>query len=316
MKLVDYLRQCAQRSEHGSKPALVVQGGGMRGIYSIGALAALADADLRDAFGAVVGSSAGAVNAAYFLAGQVEQGLRIYLDDLSTSRFINPRRLWRVVDVDHLIDDVLRRRHPLDRTALQAASADLRIVLTDAVTGAAHVVRADEAHDLYEVLRATCALPALYNKQIRIGGRRYIDGGVVAPVPVEQAFAAGAGQALVVMTRAFDFQQDDMSAPMRRLGVLLARGQQDFVKDNIARPNPHYAALLTRLRTEGARSPRTTWTVAPTEIILQRTTIDAQILQHTADLGRADMAALLEQEYLPDGPLAPDGSGRPNTSAL
>lgn len=299
MKLRDHLRRCAGSTDRSDKPALVIQGGGMRGIYSIGALAGLEDAGLREAFGVVVGSSAGAVNAAYFLAGQVEQGLRIYLDELTNSRFVNPARLWRVLDVDHLIDDVLRTRHPIDLTALSRASAEFLTVLTDAATGVAHVVSPADGHDLYEVLRATAAMPALYNRKIRLGGRHYIDGGVVAPVPLEQAFAAGARQALVVMTRSFDFRQDDVSAPMRLLGQLMARGQARFVKENIARPNPNYAHLLQRLKREGGDCPRRTWTVAPDEITAHRTTADAATLQRTADRGRADMAAMLEQEYHP-----------------
>ncbi|MBT0770778.1 patatin family protein [Kineosporia sp. J2-2] len=299
MDLGEFLSQCAGTDDPTGKPALVVQGGGMRGVYSIGALAALEDAGLRQAFRVVVGSSAGAINGAYFLAGQAKAGMRIYIDRLSHRQFINPRRLWRVVDVDHLVDDVLRRLSPLDLDALEAAPAELLTVLTDAATGAARVVSNRDGHDLFEVLRATAALPALYNKRVPLDGRRYIDGGIVAPVPVDQAFQAGAPSALVVMTRAFGFQQDDLGPFMRWLGCRLAWGQKPFVKENIARPSPHYAALLARLRDEALNPPRRTWTVAPQVMPLDRTTIDAEVLTATAELGRADMVAMLAQEYEP-----------------
>ncbi|GAA3623604.1 hypothetical protein GCM10022223_45760 [Kineosporia mesophila] len=299
LKLGEHLTLMTREEDPTHKPALVVQGGGMRGIYSIGALAALEDAGLRDAFSVVVGSSAGAINSAYFLAGQANDGLHIYLDHLCTKRFINTRRLWRVVDVDYLIDDVMRTRMPLDFEALKAASADLHIVLTDAETGEAHVVNTDDGHDLHEVLRATAALPALYNKRVLVGNRRYIDGGIVAPVPVDQAFAAGATRALVVMTRSFDFQQNDLSTLMRKLGVLLARGQAPFVKENISRPSEPYAQLLARLKVEKSLAWRSTWTVAPEAIPVDRTKTDSGVLRHTAELGRADMVAMLQEEYRP-----------------
>lgn len=57
------------------KLGLVVEGGGMRGCVSGGALQALADVGLRDAFDAVYGSSAGAINSTYFLSGGWVGGL-------------------------------------------------------------------------------------------------------------------------------------------------------------------------------------------------------------------------------------------------
>ena len=56
------------KGERDGTIALVVQGGGMRGVYSMGALAALEEEGLADAFDVVVGSSAGAINGAYLLS--------------------------------------------------------------------------------------------------------------------------------------------------------------------------------------------------------------------------------------------------------
>ena len=92
-----------ERAAAGSKPgarsdgahlALVVEGGGMRGAVSGGALQALHDLGLRDAFDVVYGSSAGAMNATYFLAGQ-RDGVNIYSDHIANDRFCDMRRLLR-----------------------------------------------------------------------------------------------------------------------------------------------------------------------------------------------------------------------------
>src|SRR5262245_6066897 len=62
-----------------AKLGLVIEGGGMRGAISAGALVALERLGLTSAFDEVLGESAGALNACYFLAGAAALGARIYL---------------------------------------------------------------------------------------------------------------------------------------------------------------------------------------------------------------------------------------------
>src|ERR1044071_2792696 len=78
------------RQEAASKPgqrqdgrflALVVEGGGMRGVVSAGMVAALEELGFRDCFDAVYGSSAGAISGAYFIAKQARYGTTIFYDN-------------------------------------------------------------------------------------------------------------------------------------------------------------------------------------------------------------------------------------------
>jgi predicted patatin/cPLA2 family phospholipase len=160
---------------------LVVQGGGMRGVYSMGALAALEEAGLTQAFDIVVGSSSGAINAAYFLAGQADEAINLYLRHLNSREFINIARLWRIVNVDFAIDTAMKRHRPLKMEALRGSPSLLEIIVVNAETGRPEVITSrDDHYELYEVLRATAALPGLYNKKVQLGGARYVDGGLSA----------------------------------------------------------------------------------------------------------------------------------------
>jgi predicted patatin/cPLA2 family phospholipase len=78
----------------GFRLGLVVEGGGMRGSVSAGALQALADLGVRGAFDAVYGSSAGAVNATYFLSDQ-RDGVDVYSEHIARPEFIDLARLVR-----------------------------------------------------------------------------------------------------------------------------------------------------------------------------------------------------------------------------
>jgi predicted acylesterase/phospholipase RssA len=100
----------------GCKTALVIEGGGMRGCVSAGAVCALGHLGLRDTFDVVYGSSAGSIIGAYFITGQLPWfGPELYYDKLTTAgrKFIDSRRLLRALGfglVDpRLLKDVLTR---------------------------------------------------------------------------------------------------------------------------------------------------------------------------------------------------------------
>ena len=106
------LKEGRELSGPNTKLGLVVEGGGMRGVVSGGALIAIERVGLTSVFDEVYGESARAINACYFLAGKAAFGGWIYLEDLTSFRFINPLRRGRTLDVDALIDEVMeRRRH-------------------------------------------------------------------------------------------------------------------------------------------------------------------------------------------------------------
>jgi predicted patatin/cPLA2 family phospholipase len=298
--LGDHLRALAAKPEDTERPALVVQGGGLRGVYSMAALAVLEELDLRDAFSVVVGSSAGAINGAYFLAHQARESVQIYTEDLSSCRFISPWRVWRIVDVDYMIDVALKEHHPLDERELHAAPAAHLTVVTDAMTGQPRVVSAEEPVDLYEVFRATAALPGLYNKKVAIDGRpaarRYVDGGVASLLPLDVALQHSK-QALVLLTRPEGYRRCDQSLVFRILARTLSRGQSPAIRARLGAADPAFNEAMEVLEAEELEAQRATWTLRPSDPdrLVSRTTNEAGRLRACAELAREDMLRLLEQ---------------------
>src|SRR5215469_17428591 len=93
------LEAIAQRQKNGSVPgrreddfkiALAIEGGAMRGVVSAGMLAGLEYLGLLPAFDVIYGTSAGAINGAYFVAGQAACGASIYYEDISDAQFMSP----------------------------------------------------------------------------------------------------------------------------------------------------------------------------------------------------------------------------------
>ena len=209
---------------------LVVQGGGMRGIYSAGAVAALAEAGLAQSFAHIFASSSGAINAAYLLSGQTDLVAAGYADHLNrASPFIRYWRLNKLVDIDYLIDSILRHAElPLNVKAVIDAPTVLHVVLTEFMTARPFEISSKDvaARDssgnlLYEVFRATTALPVFYNRTVEIGGKSFVDGGISDAIPLIRAIEAGCTDITVVTTRNLRFRRARMVGLRRGLGRLM-----------------------------------------------------------------------------------------------
>ncbi len=179
---------------------LVLEGGGMRGVYSAGVLEAFSDAGLR--FDRVVACSAGACVAASYLAGQPRRNRKVYLDYLDGDKLVRFRRLLTggsVMDIDYLAFEVTLRLCPLDIDALRQSETRLYIGVTDCETGGSRYLTNHE-DDLVTAIRATCSLPFFSRNEVPYQGRLYVDGGVSDPVPIEKAIALGATEVILVLT--------------------------------------------------------------------------------------------------------------------
>lgn len=296
----DLLKEASVLPADGQRrTALVVQGGGLRGVYSMGALAELEAQGLGNAFDVVVGSSAGAINAAYFLAGQAEEAVNVYVDFLSNKKFVNPLRVHRVVDIDYMVDVVLKELCPLRVDLVQKSQTLLEVVVTDSETAQPCVLtNRDDDVDFYELIRATAALPGLYDQKVRLRGRLYVDGGVVDGVPVIYAAESGATDILTVVTRPPGFRRLDTSAVMRYLSRLLARRQSTAVRDKIGKEDALFNKAMDLLEGIDRREGINAWTVWPSDEsrLVGRTTSDRSRLLDCAEMGREDMRRTLKTD--------------------
>ncbi|MFT4263468.1 MAG: patatin-like phospholipase family protein [Nocardioides sp.] len=298
MKLGDYLKSFIGKPAT-ERPSLAVQGGGMRGVYSVAALAALEDAGLTKAFGRVGGSSAGAINAAYFLAGQANEGVSIYVDDLSASRFISFLRINKIVDIDYLVDVALRQHHPLDVAALRASDSELLTTMTSVSTGEGVLASSwDASLDAYEVMRATAALPGLYARQVQVGVDRYVDGGVVVPIPIPQVAPALEDAVFAIFTRPIGNRRHGRSPFTRRLASAVLRVPPP-VAARMGAPDAEYNREVAQFEAVRARRSGVKWGVWPSDgkRLAKRTTMSYDKLRDCARMAKEDVFDLLEEDF-------------------
>ena len=211
--MIDLLKARAAhgtRTPHGdgARIALAIEGGAMRGVVSAGMVAALERLGLTRAFDAVYGSSAGAINGAYFLTGQANLGATIYSEDINNRHFIDLRRPLRgrpIVDLGFLIDHVATRLKPLDTGGVLSAASPLTVLATDVESASTAALRGFTTADaLFGAMRAGATMPIVAGPPVSYAGRTYLDASLTQPIPVPLAEADGFTHILALLTRPTD----------------------------------------------------------------------------------------------------------------
>jgi predicted patatin/cPLA2 family phospholipase len=204
----------------GRRVALVIEGGGMRGVVSAGMTAALEQLGLRDAFDEVHGASAGAFNAAFLLAGQAAYLTALYLHGFGDPRFVSVLRVLRggpALDMDYVISDVWTRQRPLRFEAIRASAIALHCTATDA--DRAEIVDLTELGEEEEIrcaLRASARLPWLAGPPVHFRGRRLLDATLAEAIPVHAGLAT-ATDVLVLQTRPHGVGHSPIAGPLALL---------------------------------------------------------------------------------------------------
>src|SRR3954447_11652776 len=231
----------------GSRLALVVEGGGMRGAVSGGMALALDELGLAHAFDAAYGSSAGTLNAMWLVSGRVRSGIPTWVDPRLVGELISRRRaLLRrgpVGDVRTLVETRYEQLSPGLFDAVLAGSTELHPIATDVQTGAAVDLhdRIEDPVTLRLALRASAALPLLAGAPFALDGGRFIDAGLSAAIPFRAAIGDGATHLLVLRSRRAG---EAVTPPGRVSGTLTAAA--------LARVSPALrTAFLTRVEREG-----------------------------------------------------------------
>lgn len=220
----------------------------MRGVISAAMVLGLEQLGLLNAFDRVYGSSAGAINGAYFLAGQAAFGTTTYYENINNSRFIN---FWRpllgrpVVDVDFAIWHAMTQEKPLDTSRVIACAIPLYVVATNADSGEREIISDwSNADDLLHALRASATMPIVAGQPYQHRGKRYYDALLAEPIPVPAAEDQGCTHILALLTR----PEGNRALPLswferRMLAPRLRRGSPALADLYVTRPD-RYAALL------------------------------------------------------------------------
>lgn len=218
-------------NERTQSHALVLEGGGYRGVFTAGVLDVLMERGL-DGFESVWGTSAGALNAASFKSRQIGRTIRIMLafrDDRRLMSFFSLATTGNITGGEFLYHTIQDELDPSDNETFNTRPMRMFAVASDVVFGMPHYFDIRRLPDDVEKIRASSSLP-LVSTAVDIDGHRYLDGGTTDSVPVEMALGlktapevddyAPADRAVVVLTQHRTYVKGKQ---LERLAVLSRR---------------------------------------------------------------------------------------------
>lgn len=185
-----------------SHTGLVLEGGGMRGVFTSGVLDAFMKHDLY--FNYVVAVSAGACNGMSYMSRQPRRARVSNIDYLARYDYIGLRHLVTqgcIFDTKLLYDKFPNRYIPFDFDTFFNNPGTFEMVTTNCLTGRAMYLQ--EKHDRQRALdavRASSSLPYV-SKIVNVDGIPMLDGGIVDSIPVMRAMETGHNKNVVVLTR-------------------------------------------------------------------------------------------------------------------
>lgn len=196
---------------------LVVEGGGIRGIYAAGVLDVLHDLHLP--FNGAIGVSAGAIHVASFVSGQKERSLRIYTRFCADDRFFsfkNWLKTGNIVDNDFCYHELPSIHEPFDNEAFIKSPMKYYTTCTDLETGQAAYFLLTDLEKEIDGLIASASLPYV-SRPVRFRGRLLLDGGCSDRVPLKAFESMGYARNIVILTQPRSHKVKDRDAWLARL---------------------------------------------------------------------------------------------------
>lgn len=180
---------------------LVLEGGGMKGMYTAGVLDFFLDKGLE--FSSVYGVSAGACHMCSYLSKQRGRALDVGIDYLDSKKYCSVESLLTTGDLFNvktayeLIPEYL---NPYDYETFDKYTGRAYAVVTNIVTGRPEYLRIRDMKKDIVAIRASASLP-MVSRNVKIDGKLYLDGGISDAVPIQKSILDGNHKNVVILTK-------------------------------------------------------------------------------------------------------------------
>ena len=201
------------------KVALVLEGGGERGLYTAGVLDILMEHNIN--IDCIIGVSAGALFGINYLSNQPGRVIRYnkkYCKDKNYMGFYSFIKTGNIMNKDFCFNKLVNELDPFDFDTFNKSKVKFYVTVTNVETGLAEYIPISNLKDEKEMeyLRATGSMP-IVSKIVEVNGNKYLDGAIADSIPVLKALEMGYDKVIVVETRIEGYHMKHKKRPYAKL---------------------------------------------------------------------------------------------------
>lgn len=231
---------------------LVLEGGGLRGVFSSGVLQYLMEKNIY--FPYVIGVSMGACNAANYISRQLGRNRRVNIEFVKDKRYLS---YWRglfkgeLFGMDFIFDTIPNQIIPFDYETFYNSEQENWTVVTDCVSGeAVYYENKELGADYLKILQASASLPFI-SKPVKYKGRIFLDGGLSDSIPIKKSLESGNRKNVILLTRPEKYRKSPSGIyKLAKLRYAKFKGLQNCLKNRWKVYN-ETLELIEKLETEG-----------------------------------------------------------------
>ena len=199
------------------KTGLVLEGGGLRGVFSAGVMDVLMEEGIE--FDGAIGVSAGAAFGCNYKSRQPRRAILYNMKFAKDPRYSSMRSLIATGDLfnaQFCYHDIPEKLYPFDWEAFRQNPMEFYLVCTDVETGEPvyHLCDDDDDWEMLEWFRASGSMP-MVSRVVEIGGRKLLDGGLSDSIPLRFMEQQGYERNVVILTRPSTYIKK--SSPLTRV---------------------------------------------------------------------------------------------------
>ena len=191
-----------------AKTGLVLEGGGMRGLFTAGILDVLMENNVT--FDGVVGVSAGATFGCNFISHQIGRTLRYNMSQRKNPKYMGIRSLIKTGDYvggEYAYHVLPTKLDVFDFEAFEKNPTEFHVVTTNVRTGEAIYHRIDKVdYTGMEWIRASASMPII-SRPVAIGDYEMLDGGIADSIPLKYFENEGFTKNIVILTQPKGFKK-------------------------------------------------------------------------------------------------------------
>ena len=263
------------------KVGLVLEGGGMRALFTAGVLDALLDVKELDIDG-IVGVSAGALFGVNYVSGQKERAIRYnkkYARDKRYMGFYSWITTGNAVNEEFAFYEIPFKLDVFDQEKFKQSKIDFYVVMTNVESGKPEYVLIKDVFKQMEYLRATSALP-FASKIIEINGKKYLDGGISDSIPIDYCEGLGYDKIILLLTRPKNTHKEDK---LNFLYKLVYRKYPNLVK-RLINMGKDYEVVLKKI--EDLENKKKIFVIRPPKVLkIGRLEKNEDKIQNVYDIG-------------------------------